>query len=223
MAVSSLIAYAGPDKPPAQRSAFAIVFDGRSSLSTCGKIEKSTIPSASSPPVGGFQPTKSCPMLGVITMLPALSPTQTVSSSDGSRSASPDCRIQWHRYRASPPEASRTSVSWTRGTQRSPSMLGSAVSSSTPKDFQPSSHIGQLGSWPLMNCHAFSPGPTQGCPYIAVGMQRALDSLIGLPSRSTSASWMLAFLMPAEVRRSFKLPPECVDLGENALRAYGSV
>ena len=30
-------------------------------------------------------------------MLPALSPTQTVSSSDGRRSASPDSRIQWHR------------------------------------------------------------------------------------------------------------------------------
>src|SRR6476469_3399520 len=86
-------------------------------------------------------------------------------------------------------------------------MLGSAVSSSTPKDCQPSSHIGQLGSCPLMNCHAFSPGPTQGCPYIAVGMQRALDSPIGLPSRSTSASWMLAFLMPADVSRSFMLPP----------------
>jgi hypothetical protein len=42
-----------------------------------------------------------------------------------------------------------------------------------------------------------------GCPYDAVGMQRALDSAIGLPSRSTSASWMLVFLMPAEVRRSF--------------------
>ena len=140
-------------------------------------------------------------------MLPALSPTQTVPSSDGSRSASPDSRIQWHRYRASPPEARRTSVSRTRGTQRSSSMLGSAVSSSTPKDFQPSSHIGQLGSCPLMNCHALSPGPTQGCPYIAVGMQRALDSPTGLPSRSTSASWMLAFLMPADVSRSFKLPP----------------
>src|SRR4029079_15337743 len=90
-------------------------------------------------------------------------------------------------------------------------MVGSAVSSSTPRDFQPSSHIGQRGSRPLMNGHAFSPGPTQGCPYIAVGMQRALDSLIGLPSRSTSASWMLAFLMPADVRRSFKVPPEFVD------------
>ena len=38
-----------------------------------------------------------------------------------------------------------------------------------------------------------------GCPYPAVGMQRALDSAIGLPRRSTSASWMLAFLMPADV------------------------
>jgi hypothetical protein len=33
-------------------------------------------------------------------------------------------------------------------------------------------------------------------------MQRALDAAIGLPKRPTSASWMLAFLMPAEVRRS---------------------
>jgi hypothetical protein len=40
---------------------------------------------------------KSSPTLGVSTMLPALSPTQTVSLNDGSRSASPDSRIQWHR------------------------------------------------------------------------------------------------------------------------------
>src|SRR5205809_8147625 len=96
-------------------------------------------------------------------------------------------------------------------------MLGSAVSSSTPRDFHSNSHMGQRGSRPLMNCHAFSPGPTQGCPYIAVGMQRALDSLIGLPSRSTSASRMLAFLMPADVRRSFILPPESVLQDEKAL------
>jgi hypothetical protein len=38
-------------------------------------------------------------------------------------------------------------------------------------------------------------------------MQRALDSAVGLPSRSTSAAWMLAFLMPADVRRSLMLPP----------------
>ena len=44
-----------------------------------------------------------------------------------------------------------------------------------------------------------------GCAYSAVGMQRASDSAIGLPSSSSSASWMLAFLMPAEVRRSFNL------------------
>src|SRR5688572_10587935 len=85
-------------------------------------------------------------------------------------------------------------------------MLGSAASSSTPNDFQPNSHIGVLGSRPLMNRHA-APGPVIGCPYDAVGMQRALDSAIGLPSRSTSAFWMLMFLMPAEVRRSLMPPP----------------
>ena len=42
--------------------------------------------------------------------------------------------------------------------------------------------------------------------YVAVGMQRALDSAIGLPRRSTSAPRMLVFLMPAEVRSSFMMP-----------------
>src|SRR5947207_550680 len=37
---------------------------------------------------------------------------------------------------------------------------------------------------------------------MAVGMKRALDSAIGLPSRSTSASWMLRFLIPDDVRRA---------------------
>src|SRR5688572_18729060 len=91
------------------------------------------------------------------------------------------------------------------GTHCSLSMLGRAVSSSTPKDFQPNSHIGVRDSRPLMNRHA-APGPAMGCPYAAVGMQRALESAIGLPSRSTSASWMLVFLMPAEVRRYFMMP-----------------
>src|SRR4051794_24884506 len=151
-------------------------------------------------------------------MLPALSPTQTISCSDGRMSASPDCRIQWHRYSASPPFTSRTSVSRTHDTQRSWSMLGSAVSSSTPKDFQPSSHMGQRGSCPLMKFHAL-PGPAIGCAYDAVGMQRASDSAIGFPKRSTSASWMLVFLMPADVRRSF------MRLLESLLQAspYGSV
>jgi hypothetical protein len=36
-------------------------------------------------------------------------------------------------------------------------------------------------------------------------MQRALDSAIGLPKRLTNASWMLVFLMPAEVRRYFMM------------------
>jgi hypothetical protein len=38
-------------------------------------------------------------------------------------------------------------------------------------------------------------------------MQRALDSAIGLPRRSTSASWMLALVMPAEVRRNLMGAP----------------
>src|SRR6266852_7683015 len=89
------------------------------------------------------------------------------------------------------------------GIQRSLSMLGSAVSSSTPNDFQPNSHMGVLGSRPLMNRHAWK--APSGRAYTAVGMQRALDSAIGLPSRSTSALWMLVFLMPAEVRRNLML------------------
>lgn len=38
------------------------------------------------------------------------------------------------------------------------------------------------------------------------GMQSALASAIGLPSRSTRALWMLVFLMPAEVSRNFIIP-----------------
>ena len=53
-----------------------------------------------------------------------------------------------------------------------------------------------------------------GCPYAAVGMQRALDSAIGLPRRSTSALWMLVFLMPADVRSSLMLPPGVITAGE---------
>src|SRR5438094_6461827 len=90
------------------------------------------------------------------------------------------------------------------GIQRSLSMLGSAVSSSTPNDCQPNSHIGVLGSRPLMNRHAWK--APSGLAYAAVGMQRALDSAIGLPRRSTSALWILVFLMPAEVRRYFIMP-----------------
>src|SRR3954467_14374113 len=137
-------------------------------------MEKSTIPSVSSPPVGGFHPTKSSPIRGVITMLPALSPTQTVSGSDGRSSASPDSRIQWLRYSASPPLTSRTSASRTHGTQRSLSILGRAVSSNSPTDFQPSSTMG-CAELPLMKRHG-PPGLPVGLPYPAVGIHRAFDS-----------------------------------------------
>jgi hypothetical protein len=42
--------------------------------------------------------------------------------------------------------------------------------------------------------------------YDPVGMHRALDSAIGLPSRSRSALWMLVLLTPAAVRSSFIMP-----------------
>jgi hypothetical protein len=68
--------------------------------------------------------------------------------------------------------------------------------------------MGVLCSRPLMKRHTPAPGPTLGCPYIAVGMQRALASAIGLPRSSSSALWMLVFVMPADVRRSLKMPPD---------------
>jgi len=126
-------------------------------------MEKSTTPSATSAPVmGGRASMKSSPTRGAITMLPALSPTHTVSCSAGSRSARPDCRIQWARYSASPPLTSSTSASRTQRCQRSTGMLGSAVSSSTPRDFQPSSHMG-VDTWPAMKRHA-PPGLPRGWP-----------------------------------------------------------
>ena len=50
-----------------------------------------------------------------------------------------------------------------------------------------------FGELPLTVDHARSHEPTLGCPYMAVGMHRAVDSAIGLPRSSTSASRMLAF------------------------------
>jgi hypothetical protein len=50
-----------------------------------------------------------------------------------------------------------------------------------------------------------------------LGMQSALDSAIGLPSKATNASWMLAFLMPLDVRRIFIVPPEVIAAGEASL------
>src|SRR5438105_15924353 len=60
--------------------------------------------------------------------------------------------------------------------------------------------------------------PPGACPYDAVGMQRASHSAIGLPSRSSIASLMLGFLMPADVRRNFTLPPGVGTADENVLR-----
>jgi len=70
------------------------------------------------------------------------------------------------------------------------------------EESQPNSHKG-VEARPVISRHAMA-GPPMG--YTAVGMQRALDSAIGLPKRPTSASRMLVFLTPAEVRRSFMMP-----------------
>src|SRR5437867_3384937 len=77
-------------------------------------------------------------------------------------------------------------------------MLGSAVSSNTPSDFQPKPHIGPPTD-PVMKRYTYEGPPAKGCT--PVGMQRALDSAIGLPRRSTKALAMLTLVMPLEVRR----------------------
>src|SRR5258708_38321485 len=54
--------------------------------------------------------------------------------------------------------------------------------------------------------------PPLPVPYAAVGTQRALASPIGLPSRLTSASWMLVLRMPEEVRRNLIMLYSVIDL-----------
>src|SRR4051812_17135809 len=73
-------------------------------------------------------------------------------------------------------------------------------------DLHPRSTM-RLSLFPLMNRQAPAPGPTAGCAYIAVGMQRALESAIGLPRRSTRAASMLWLLTPPDVSSSFMPPP----------------
>src|SRR3954470_19536012 len=101
-------------------------------------------------------------------------------------------------------------------------MLGNAVSSRIPRDFHPNSHMGFSGSRPLMNSHAFTPGPTHGCPYIAVGLQRALASRNGWPRTLSSALWMGGVLTQADVRRSFMRSPGVVAAGRELSGSDGS-
>src|SRR6185312_3032070 len=133
--------------------------------------------------------------------LPALKPTYTVlRASEGKSSASPDRCIQYVRNWQSPPPTSNASVSSSKATQISRLMLGNAVSSSSPSDFQPSSQKGSPND-PQMTLRTMS--PPRGKPYMAVGTKRALASEIGLPRSLISASRILVLLMQAEVRRSF--------------------
>jgi hypothetical protein len=54
-------------------------------------------------------------------------------------------------------------------------------------------------------------------------MQRASHSAIGFPSSSTSASWMLAFVTPADVSRSSMPPPEAMTPGPGRVHRWRSV
>src|ERR1700733_9005585 len=107
------------------------------------------------------------PNVEAIAMLPALPPPDTVSGrKEGKRSTSPECFIQYDRYTGSPPQTSRASASRTAAAQTSLSMLGSAVSSSIPIDFQPRSHNGLL-AFPEIAWSALRAPPGKG--EIAVG------------------------------------------------------
>jgi hypothetical protein len=75
-----------------------MLFPGISGWSRCGKIEVDESQRLVVTRDGGLRRDELLSDTRVITMLPALSPTQTIWSSDGRRSARPDCRIQWHRY-----------------------------------------------------------------------------------------------------------------------------
>ena len=51
------------------------------------------------------------------------------------------------------------------------------------------------------------PVRTSGGPTVRSGRTRAWHSAIGLPSSCTSAEWMLGFVTPPDVSKSFKVPP----------------
>src|SRR3954469_2410988 len=99
-------------------------------------------------------------------------------------------------------------------------MVGSAVSSRTPSDFHGNAVMPPQGGKPLMKPRTDT-GPHTGWPHCAVGMQRALQSAIGLPSRSTSASLMLGLVTPPDVRRSFTAASCLGDGAAQALLAGG--
>ena len=138
--------------------------------------------------MGGFHVTKSSPMRGVITMLPALMPTQTVSPSAATvrQPGLPHPVAQVEGIAA----VHQQDVGLPHPEPNVPVDAGSAVSSSTPTDFQPRSDMGVIPSGDETPGCA---GTAHRVPVQAVGMQSALPSSIGLPSSSTSASRMLVF------------------------------
>ncbi len=97
-------------------------------------------------------------------------------------------------------------------------MLVSADSSRTQTDFQPKL-IRSDGVSPRTK-HRTEAGPHVGCPHCAVGTQRALHSAIDLPNSLTSADWMLGFMTPPDVSKSFSvLFPLSGHLGHSEISA----
>jgi hypothetical protein len=80
-------------------------------------------------------------------------------------------------------------------------MLDKTLSSRTPSEFHPRAAAGGFEASPMIASCAINGLPGKG--YIAVGMNRAFDSEIGLPKRSTRAWEMLGFRTPPDVRRYF--------------------
>ncbi|SDO44414.1 hypothetical protein SAMN05421507_102548 [Lentzea jiangxiensis] len=81
-------------------------------------------------------------------------------------------------------------------------MLGRAVSSRTPSDAQPRPERCRDPASAATNPRT-DPGPHSGWPHWAVGTHRAWHSEIGLRRSRTSAEWMLGFVTPPAVSRSF--------------------
>src|SRR5688572_25321809 len=87
-------------------------------------------------------------------------------------------------------------------------MLGRAVSSRTPSEAQPrpdrycQSEAESAATKPRTDA-----GPHIGWPHCAVGTHRARHSETGLPRSCTSAEWMLGFVTPPDVSRSFTVSP----------------
>ena len=96
-------------------------------------------------------------------MAPALTPTYTIyGRSDGLQTCEAGMLHPVGQYTRSPPQTSNASDSLTFAAHTSWSMLGSAVSSSTPTDLQPKAETWGSSVAPVIALNAFAGPPGQG-------------------------------------------------------------